>query len=114
MVDQNSGVDAIRNQLENVNFPASKNELVTQIGEKKVNLGGRDVNLREVINRTSKDRFNSKDELVNELKNMPEFKGGQQGGMQGGTQGGMQGNQKGGMQGGQQGGQQGNQKSGMR
>ena len=91
------GINEIRRQFENVDFPVSKNQLVDQVGTKTVNLGGKSINLREVLNKVGKDRFNSQDELMNELRNVPEMKniGGMQGGSMGGTsgtQGGMQGN----------------------
>lgn len=68
-------INQIRQQIEGVNFPVSKNELVDKVGNKNVTVGGRTMNMRDVINRVPKDRFTSQDELMTELRNnVPEFK----------------------------------------
>lgn len=58
----------IGRELENVSFPVSKNDLVSRIGDREVNVGGQSLPIREVLNRVNRDRFESKDELLREIK----------------------------------------------
>lgn len=80
------GINEIREQLDNVNFPVTKNDLVNQVGTRNVNLGGKSMNFREVLNKVNKDRFESQDELMREIQNAPGMK--DLGGTTGGTVGG--------------------------
>ncbi|HVL47370.1 MAG TPA: hypothetical protein VM889_02310 [Candidatus Thermoplasmatota archaeon] len=83
-----TGVTEIRRELENVNFPATKNDIVTKVGTREIKLGNRNMSLKDVINRVPKDRFESRDDLLREIQNnVPEFRSGQTGG--GGVGGGV-------------------------
>lgn len=72
--------------LENVNFPVTKQDLISRVGNEQINVQGRQVQAREVLNRMTKDRFTDRQEIERELNNLPEFRG-SQGGQQSQTSG---------------------------
>ncbi len=65
----------IENELNNVQYPATKQEIIQKLGNKEVEgMGGRKMPVRDVINKLPKDRFESKSEVTRELQNLPEFR----------------------------------------
>lgn len=68
-------IQNIENELNSVNFPATKQDIISKLGSKEVEAtGGKRMHLRDVINKLPRDRFESRTEVTREIKNLPEFK----------------------------------------
>lgn len=60
-------VEQIRNELRGVNFPASRDELIQKKGDQRLDLGGRNMTFRDLLQNVRQDRFQSEQELINNI-----------------------------------------------
>lgn len=60
-------VEKIRSQLRGVNFPTTKDELIQKKGDQRLDLGGRNVMFRELLQDVRQDRFQSEQDLINNI-----------------------------------------------
>jgi len=70
------GMQDLHQVLDSVDFPTTKQDIIRQVGEQRVQIQGREVPLQEALARVPKDRFVDASEVVREVHHLPEYRSG--------------------------------------